>query len=559
MTRILPVVFLLMGSPLFGQTAPTPLPCDAEVAAKGDDAYRVVTNRVVYLNCVRTDLLQLETTGQLFEGTGSDRAPVKGVTASAKLYQENDSWIRVEFQSAAAAHALEKGKDYELDLAPDQAANVTLAVDGKPAQVMGPFKKLKVTFSTKPAAVIRGGRASSLGSTFEVYSSLVLENFQKDEPRLIEVNSDGTKVVHEAETIAKGATLPPSREEGSHLEPRPFGDNPETFGRAAMTLTRDHLRRAKVTLEVENLRNCFGDTLVVHNEVALDSVPKTKDDARWYVKFDHQMSADSKPGYAIETKLSPQLGPPGPWGLSWQPALNMDIGAGTVNNVKVNDTIIPSLGLTRLYRYDNQGLQALRETTALSFETNKEFNKANVVVDQDFQFFVGPLESPRLVRAWDNYNVRKKDPKEKDLKFSSEMADWGAGIRLYAGLELGRAIMTQDVKAANSSDTVSVPVYSVARIRPKIAAYAEYKTTSLSVSFLPRYLLTTEYATRQPSDGKTITLYPVSGFQLYGEASLSIGLDEGGHVALSSTYKRGCQPPTFQSANTVQTGILLRY
>jgi hypothetical protein len=230
-----------------------------------------------------------------------------------------------------------------------------------------------------------------------------------------------------------------------------------------------------------------------------------------------------------------------------------------VNNVKVNDTIIPSLGLTQLFRFESTGLEAIRVTPALSFETNKEGNKENLVYDQDFEFFVGPLNSSRLVRAWDKYDQLKKDPKNKDLKFSNDFANWGAGILLFAGWEVGGALVDQTVKASKSSETVTVPTYTVARIRPKISAYAEYKRINLTFSILPRYLFTTEYTTRQSSDGKTITLVPVSGFRPYGEASLNIGLDESGHVSFSTTYKLGSQPPTWNPTNIVQAGLLLKY
>ena len=60
---------------------------------------------------------------------------------------------------------------------------------------------------------------------------------------------------------------------------------------------------------------------------------------------------------------------------------SIDIGSGTVEGVKVNDTIIPSLGLTRLYRRKHRGLEAVRVRPGVSFETNKEFTKQNLVYD----------------------------------------------------------------------------------------------------------------------------------------------------------------------------------
>jgi len=246
-------------------------------------------------------------------------------------------------------------------------------------------------------------------------------------------------------------------------------------------------------------------------------------------------------------------------GFVWQPALNMDIGAGTVSNVKVNDTIIPSLGVTTLHRFESRTLEAIRITPAISFETNKEGNKKNLLYDQDFQFVVGFLESSRLVRAWRNYNVLKAQPGNEDLKFSNDFADWGAGLKLFVGSEIGGALESQAVMASKSANTVLVPTYNVARIRPRLSGYFEYRRINLTVSVLPRFLFATEFATPESTDGKTIRLVPESGFKPYGETSLSIGLDASGHVSFTTTYKLGSQPPTYQSVNIVQTGLLIKY
>jgi hypothetical protein len=556
-----PLVLLAMmiGGAVHAQNAPVPMPCDVKDFAKGVDSYRIVTAQVMYANCGRTNLLQFDTTATLYEGAGGDRKRVDGVTVLVRLFSPEDPWIRIDFSQSAGGQVLEKGKDYELDLAPDQRATVVAKVEGRPASMVGPFEKLTISFSTKPAATVKPSNVSSLGVSFEIFSSLALQPFNEDGPIFAEISALRTKTYHKAKTTPEGSPVPACAPGAICPPPDPFGDNPETFGRARVTLTADHLQQPKATLMVDGLNDFFGDTLKMENDVTLGAVPKTKDDSMWYLKLDHQAGPGSKPGYAIEAKLAPQLGRPTFGGFTWKPALNMDIGNGTVNNVKTNDTIIPSLGLTQLFRLESTGLEAVRVTPALSFETNKELNKENLIYDQDFQFLVGPLNASRLVRAWDKYNQLKKDPKNKDLKFSNELSNWGAGIQLFAGGEVGGALGDQTVKASKSSNSVTVPTYTVARIRPKISAYGEYKRINLTFSVLPRYLFTTEYTTRQSSDGKTIALVPVSGFRPYGEASLNIGLDESGHVSLNTTYKLGSQPPTFQSTNVVQTGLLLKY
>jgi hypothetical protein len=552
----------------FAQNAPIPLPCDAKAAASGVDGYRVVTPNVLYLSCDNTNLVEFTTTAKLYVTTGATRTVVAGVTGTVHIFDPGDPWIRIDLVQAGNDAILEKGKEYQLDLAPDQNATIRVMTSThapgeerlvrKELPLAGPFQTLTVTFSTKPAAVIKPLNVSTLGSTFDIYSNVALDAFPLSQIKFAEISPLKVKTFHTVKAELLGAPIhcPPA---GPCMAPQPQGGNPETFGRMRVELTTDRLRQAKATVDVEGVTNLFADKIKAQNDVTLGAVPKTKDDSQLYLKFDHQAGPGSKPGYAIEAKIAPQLGPPMWGGFVWQPALNMDIGAGTVSNVKVNDTIIPSLGVTTLHRFKSRTLEAIRITPAISFETNKEGNKKNLLYDQDFQFVVGFLESSRLVRAWRNYNALKAQPGNEDLKFSSDFSDWGAGLKLFVGAESGGALESQTVKASKSASTVLVPTYTVARIRPKLSAYVEYKRINLTVSVLPRYLFATEFATRESTDGKTIRLVPESGFKPYGETSLSIGLDQSGHISFTTTYKLGSQPPTFQSTNTVQTGLLIKY
>lgn len=568
MKAALLLALFLVARASYAQNAPVPLPCDAKGVASGVDAYRVVTPNMLYLNCDNTNLAEFTTTGKLYIVSGATRTPVEGAVASVRAFDSGDPWIRIEFSQNRNGAVLEKGKDYQLDLAPDQSATIRVFVNSKETgheqavtkalPVAGPFQTLTVGFSTKPTAVIKPSSVSKLGSIFEVYSSVALDQFPLGQVRFSEVTPFKVKVYHLAEAKLIGQTVH-CQPMASCSAPEPQGGNPETFGRVQVELKTDHLRQPKATVAVEGLRNVFADDVKAQSDVTLGAVPKTKDDSLYYLKFDHQAGPGSKPGYAVEAKIAPDLGPPLFWGFVLQPALNMDIGSGTVNNVKVNNTVIPSLGLTSLYRFNSTLLEAIRITPAVSFETNKEFNKRNIIYDQDFQFFVGFLDSSRLVRAWQKYKDLKGQPGNEDLKFSNDFANWGGGLKLFLGSELGGALDSQIVKASNSSAAVTMPTYGVARIRPKLSGYVEYKRINLTLSVLPRYLFVTEYSTRQSSDGTTIRLVPVSGFRPSGETSLSIGLDESGHVSFTTTYKLGSQPPTFQSTNTVQTGLLLRY
>ncbi len=540
---------------LDAQNAVAVLPCDNKSVQKDVDAFRVVTTRLVYVNCDTTTLTQFDTSASLNVIDKGQSTPVAGATGSVHLFRKGEAWLQINLTKAGGPEILKTGQDYEIVLAPDNQATVVKFA----GTVQGPFELLKIPISTKPAATIKPGLVQDLGVTFEIYSPLALRAFGPNDPKFAEVILSKLRIYHQAMTQPKGPTVTECQaNETCPVAPLGEHQSPADYGRAFVKLETDHLYQAKATLDVTGLNDAFNQPLKIQNEVALGAIPKTKDDAAWYLKLDHQAGPGSKPGVAIEAKVAPTLGRPLAGGFFWQPAFNMDIGSGSVSNVKVNDTIVPSLGVTRLWRYEQRGLEALRYTPALSFETNREFNKRNLVFDQDFKFFLSGMTATRLERSWAKYNKFTAEQK-KDIKFRPDLADGGTGVQSFLGSELGHSIGSVTVKASKSSASVVVPAFSVARIRPKLSAFVEYKRLNLTLSAAPRYLFTKEYTTRESADGKSIQLVPVSGFRPYGEAGITIGLDSSGHIALNTTYKLGSQPPTFQYANTVQTGLLLKY
>jgi len=362
------------------------------------------------------------------------------------------------------------------------------------------------------------------------------------------------KLYHQTKTEMAPGSAPQCEPNGLYPE-MPVPDEPAQYGTVDVALVESQLRQASVTVQITGIRDIFGQELTLKNDVSLGGAPKTKDASQWYVLFSHQAGPGSVPDWISDVKIAPQIGRPVLGGFFWTPSLNMDIGSGTIGTVKANDTIKASLGLTRLFRTEERGLEAVRFTPALGFETNREFNQRNVVSDLDFAFSITGLSATRTERSWVLYN-KMKPPKPK---FSAQMADFGAGVQFFLGSEIGHDILAEKVTAAKSTAFVMVPLYSIARLRPRMSAFLEYKRLSLTVTAAARYLFLTEWATRQSADGKSIWLDPVSGFRPYGEACIKFSIDQAGHIALNSTYKLGSQPPTFQYVNSVQSGVLFIY
>ena len=522
-----------------------PLPCTIP-----DNGWRVATPSLVYVNCSRP-FQEFETTGKLFVGRRGQRKEESGVTVSVKLYNKSRSWLELRPVKEGKPFPLTASRDYEIDLAADGQAKVVQS--GKP--VAGPFDPMTFEFSTRPVARVETGLRNTLGAEFQVRSNLALRPFDPNEPVFAEIGLLKNEIGHESRSESRGTLVTECMAAGTCPEPQPRLDTPETYGLVVVTLTEDLLRQAEARVRVTGLKDVFGQPLRAESKVTLGGVPKTKDDSDYYFKFSHQAGPGARPGWVADVKFAPDIGRVRLAGFYMKPVITLDVGEGTVERVKTNNMITAGLGLTRIFAIHGNGFESVRLTPGVSFETNKERNKQNLLYDQELQVNLTGLYRPRKVRA---RRMFLKEP-GKYTGYSEKIARYGYGVQLFGGLEIGDALVDRSVKASRSEAKVTVPRYTVARVRPRVRAFLEAGIFTWEFLGIPRYLMADENLTREMADGRSIRVAPTSGWRPYGEASMSIGLDRSGHVALSSTYKLGSQPPNFVKADTVQTGLLLRY
>jgi hypothetical protein len=553
-TPLLVVLMLAFASSLVAQSAPVPLPCKVP-----ENGWRLAQPWLIFVNCGFLDLTQFNTTAQVAEipDKGSPSV-IPGFTGRVELWQPRESWLIIHLEQNGKPARLASGKTYEIKIAPDGAAVVSR--NNKPAA--GPFEPLAVNLSTKPVARVEAPVFAELGIQFELRSNIAYRPFDRHAPRFSQLNVFGKKEDHSSETVAMGITLTPCPPDQTCPDPAFTQDHgPDELGVAVLTLTSDRLRQPQARAVVEDLFNIFGDQLKIEGTVQLGGVPKTKDDADWYWKFSHQAGPGGKPGFVSDIKIAPNLGAFWFGGYTFKPAVLIDIGQGTVSSVKTNNLVSGSLGITRLYVTHQRGLEAARVTPGITFETDRQFDKRNLFYDQEIQFHFSDFEMPRKIRARKILpELKKKDPeKYKNAIYSENLAAYGYGFQFFFGGEFGGSFIDRSVKASASSAQVNLPSNAVARLRPRARLFLEFHRLTLDVSAAGRYLLPAENVTRESRDGKNIHVEQVSGFKPYGEAGLSIGLDSSGHIALSSTFKLGWQPPTFVKVNTIQSGILIRY
>ena len=247
------------------------------------------------------------------------------------------------------------------------------------------------------------------------------------------------------------------------------------------------------------------------------------------------------------------------------PSLNVDVGQGQVGQTKTNDIINPKLGVTRLVWTEVGLLEAMQFIPAISYETNRKADKRNILFDGDWRVYLQGLENTRAQRSLDAF-LRARLLNPKLLPQDVPKASFGYSIQLFLGTELGTSLTNNIVKSSDKSSQVTIPKYGIRRLRPHFSTAFEFWNLTVSLSSYPRYLFSAENVTREvdmlQASGKTskgILLQTVSGWRPYNEFTVSYAFDPAGHYAINVIYKLGSQPPNFNSTNSVQSGILIRF
>jgi hypothetical protein len=327
-------------------------------------------------------------------------------------------------------------------------------------------------------------------------------------------------------------------------------------------------------LELQGVTDVFGRTVTLkpYKPAPPAAAPKSKDAAAWYFNLLHQAGAGVTPSWIADIKAAPVLGAM-PHQLFFTPSLNVDVGSGQVGTTKTNDIINPMVGVSRLFVTDAGILNAVKITPSLSYQTNREQTNRAVLFDGDMRFYFKQLSNTKADRTLDNFwKLRRGDPKKniaanpKALPQDAKKAIFGYDIQFYFGAEAGSSLTANLVKSSDKSSSVTVPSYSIVRLRPRASATFEFWNLTLSLSATPRYLLNTEAVTRETTTihatspaTKTISLSSVSGWRGYSETSLSYAIDQAGHYSVNATYKLGSLPTNFGRTNLVQSGLLVRF
>lgn len=294
-------------------------------------------------------------------------------------------------------------------------------------------------------------------------------------------------------------------------------------------------------------------------QLAAQQAPATKDAASYYVKLDHAAGAHAQPAWVLEGRIAPPVGTLHRR-FQFYPVAAADVGQNKVSGISYTDTINFGVTFTRVFR-PNTVLQGIFFSPGITFETDKELDRDNLLANPDLTYYFAGLYAPRRVRTLREFSKRQAIAKAHGITLAPETlprARLGYTLDFHSGTEIGGALRDTTVTASVGKATLLLPTYSIARVVPQIHGQIEIGNFTIDATGTPRYLATTENTVVEQKD-HTLRLRAVSGWNAYGVLSGNLALDNAGHFSVNIAYKNGFSPPRFIRVNTVQTGLLLKY
>ena len=287
---------------------------------------------------------------------------------------------------------------------------------------------------------------------------------------------------------------------------------------------------------------------------ARQAAPATKDASKVYANVMYTAGVGAAPAWVLDGKYAVPVTMVHEYTLA--PLFLANIGNGTVKGQTNSNTIDLGGTASRVFR-PGPLLQLLAFTPGATFETDRKFDRDNLLSTIDSQLFFKRLYNTQQQRAFSLYDQAVKGNKTIQL---SEITPpiLGYGADFHAGIEAGGALRDTTVNASKGSATQVLPQYAIFRLVPQAHGLLQLGKFSFDESLVGRYL-TTDENTVVESTAHLLSLHSIRGWKGISVLTSGFALDPQGNFNLTITYKNGFAPPTYQRVNAVQAGILMKY
>ena len=227
---------------------------------------------------------------------------------------------------------------------------------------------------------------------------------------------------------------------------------------------------------VPGLTDIYGNPVKFDSksQITPEVAPASKDASSYYVNFNYAAGKGSKPGWALDGKIAPPIGPLHR-GFQFSPLASADVGQNQVAKITYADTIDFGASFSRIYEPNNL-LQGILFSPGITYETDKEFDRNNLLATPDLRFnFVG-LYNTRRRRTLSKFSKELEIAKTKNIPWSTANTRpvlLGYALDFHAGMEVGSALTDTKVKASSGSAKMLLPTYPIARMVPRIHGLIE--------------------------------------------------------------------------------------
>jgi hypothetical protein len=200
-------------------------------------------------------------------------------------------------------------------------------------------------------------------------------------------------------------------------------------------------------------------------------------------------------------------------GFQISPLATGDIGHNTISGITYTDAIDLGVSATRVFMM-RSALQEVVFTPGVTYETDREFDRDNLLATTDFRFNFAHLYSLQSTKSLQNF-MRHVQVNPSLTPDQEEIPFWGYALDFHFGTETGGALVDTTVKATTRSATQLLPAYSIVRMVEQMHGQLQLGPVSFDCSVTGRYLTSTENTVAQLPNNHLV-LEHVRGWRGYG-------------------------------------------
>jgi hypothetical protein len=233
-----------------------------------------------------------------------------------------------------------------------------------------------------------------------------------------------------------------------------------------------------------------------------------------------------------------------------------DIGNNTIKGQTYTNTVDIGGTAQRVF-LPNQILQDLPLTLGVNYETDKQFDRDNLLATGDLHYYFDHLYRTQQQKALQEW--RQKVTENPTLQLNEvPLKTHGYQLDFHTGIEAGGALADTTVKASKGTASEVLPQYSIFRLVPQVHGLLQLGKFSFDELFVGRYLAATENTIVQ-TPSNTLYLHMVQGWKGISTLTGTFAIDPQGNFGITVAFKDGFAPPNYQRVNAVQAGILIKY